>query len=412
MRASAGAGLLGLMTAMTTPRHQVASATAHLRGIADTLVDASVWSMDAAEAASTLVELTRLESQVVELRSRVAAHADALRVGSEVGATSTANWLAHTTKDTRPAAARTVRLGYDLATHDLVRAALAHGDLRVEQAQVIIHAVNALPDDLDPDLVIRAEQHLVTAAQQHDAKALRILGRRLLEVVAPDLADAHEADLLEKEEAKAAQATRLTMTDDGHGKTYGRFTLPTAHAARLRKMLLAIAAPKHQAATHGPGVERRPGPERLGRAFAELIERISAKDLPKVGGTDATIVVTIDLDTLTGKLQKAGVLDTGDRISPGEARRLACTARIIPVVLDGKSEVLDVGRARRLFTRAQLTAMSVRDRGCVAEGCDWPPWLCHGHHWQRWQTAAAPTSTTADSSAPATTPEPTTRPTS
>ena len=113
------------MTAMTTPRHQVASATAQLRDVADAVVDASVWSMTAAEAASTLVELTRLESQVVELKSRVAAHADELQVGHEVGATSTANWLAHTTKQTRPDAARTVRLGYDLATHDLVRDALA-----------------------------------------------------------------------------------------------------------------------------------------------------------------------------------------------------------------------------------------------------------------------------------------------
>ena len=58
-----------------------------------------------------------------------------VQVGSEVGATSTANWLAHTTKQTRPDAARTVRLGYDLATHDLVRDALAHGDLRVDQAR-------------------------------------------------------------------------------------------------------------------------------------------------------------------------------------------------------------------------------------------------------------------------------------
>ena len=378
------------MTAMTTPRHQVASATAQLRDVADSLVEASVWSMDAAETASTLVELTRLESQVVELRSRVAAHADELQVGSEVGATSTANWLAHATKETRPVAARTVRLGYDLATHDLVRDALAQGDLRVDQAKVILGAVNELPEDLDPDLLIKAEQHLVAAAAEHDARTLKILGRRLLEVVAPDLADAHEADLVEKEEAKAAQATRLTMTDDGHGRVHGRFTLPTLQGAMLKRMLLAIAAPKHQAAAHGPGLQRRPGPERMGRAFAELIERIPAKRLPKVGGLDATIVVRIDLDTLTGKLHKAGVLDTGERISPGQARRLACAGRVIPVVLNGTSQVLDVGRARRLFTKAQLLAMAVRDGGCVAEGCDWPPWLCHGHHWIRW-TDGGPT---------------------
>src|SRR5437868_11281881 len=101
------------MTAMTTPHHRVASATAQLRDLADTLVDASVWSMSAPEAATTLVDLTRLEAQVVELRSRVAAHADELQVGAEVGATSTANWLAHATRLTRPAAARVVRDGYD-----------------------------------------------------------------------------------------------------------------------------------------------------------------------------------------------------------------------------------------------------------------------------------------------------------
>jgi hypothetical protein len=377
------------MTAMTTPRHRVASATAHLRAVADGVVDASVWSMTAAEAASTLVELTRLAGQVAELTARVAAHADELQVGHEVGAASTANWLAHQTKQTRPAAAGVVRLGYDLATHDHVRDALAHGDLVLEQAQVIVRAAKALPEGLDPDLVIRAERHLVAEASHHDARTLRIFGRRLLEVVAPDLTDAHEADLLENEEAKAAQSTRLTMTDDGHGRTHGRFTLPTAQAAILKKYLLALAAPKHVAATQGPGVERRPGPERMGRAFCELIERISANHLPKVGGTDATIVVTIDLDTLIGKAERAGVLDTGERLSPGQVRRLACTARIIPVVLGGNSQVLDVGRAHRFFTRAQVTALGVRDKGCVAEGCDWPPWLCHAHHWQRWTDGGA-----------------------
>ena len=68
-------------------------------------------------------------------------------------ATSTANWLAHTTRVTRPAAAGVVRLGYDLGTHDHVRDALAHGDLRLEQARAIIHAIKALPGELDPDLV-------------------------------------------------------------------------------------------------------------------------------------------------------------------------------------------------------------------------------------------------------------------
>src|SRR4051794_16365957 len=146
------------MTAMTTPHHQVASATARMRAIADGVVDASVWSMSAAEAASTLIELTRLEAQVAELKARVAMHADEVQVGQDVGATSTANWLAHTTRQTRTAAYRAVHLGYGLDTHTLVRRALAQGDLRLEQADVILRAVKALPNDLDPGLVIEAEQ--------------------------------------------------------------------------------------------------------------------------------------------------------------------------------------------------------------------------------------------------------------
>ena len=142
-------------------------------------------------------------------------------------------------------------------------------------------------------------------------------------------------------------------------------------------------APKHRAATEGAGVERRPTPEALGRAFTELIERYPVDRLPKTGGVNATVVVTIDLDVLLGRLEKAGVLDTGEKISPALARRLACEAGIIPVVLGGESQPLDLGRRRRLYTDHQRVAMFVRDRGCRAEGCDRTTGL-HAHHKERW----------------------------
>ncbi len=173
------------------------------------------------------------------------------------------------------------------------------------------------------------------------------------------------------------------MTDDGHGKTYGRFTLPSAQGGMLEKILLGFAAPKHQAATVGPGIARRPGPERMGRAFCEFIERYPADRVPDAGGVNATAVVIMTLETLMGGL-KAAHLDTGEKISAGQARRLASQAKIIPVVLGGKSEVLDVGRGMRCFTKPQRVAMMIRDRGCTAEGCDWPPGMCHGHHDRLW----------------------------
>ncbi|MBB3043628.1 HNH endonuclease signature motif containing protein [Nocardioides soli] len=371
------------MTAQATPRHRVSTTTAQMRDLVDAVSDASVWSMDPTEAGATLVELTRLAAQVSALQARVAAHADTIHVGEEVGASSAANWLAHQTKTTRAAAYGAVRLGHDLEQHSMTREALAAGDIGVEQARVVIRWVDRLPTDLGAQVREKAEAHLLAEARHHDAKALGRLGRRLWEVIAPEEADAREAEILQRQEAAALRACSVTMVDDGDGKTRGRFTLPTYHAAALRKMLMALAAPKHVAATQGPGVERRPGPEALGRALCELIERYPVDRLPQAGGVNATVVVVIDEDTLTGRLEKAGILDAGDQISPGMARRLACEAGIIPAVLGGNSVPLDLGRRSRYHTEHQRIAMFLRDRGCRAEGCDRTAGL-HAHHQQHW----------------------------
>ena len=251
-----------------------------------------------------------------------------------------------------------------------------------EQAEVILRALDELPDSLDPALVTEAEQHLLDLARDHDAKALRALGRRLLEVVSPETADAHEATLLEKEERDAAAATRLTMWEDGHGKVHGKFTVDAVTGAALKKALHAIAAPSHQAAA-GPLGDRRPTPERLGRAFTEYVQRYPTKELPKAGGLNATVVVTMTLETLVGGL-KAAKLDTGETISASLARRMACEAGIIPAVLGGTSQVLDQGRKKRFHTEAQRIAKTIEAGGCQAEGCDWPPGRCHLHHPIRW----------------------------
>ncbi|QWF24532.1 HNH endonuclease [Nocardioides sp. LMS-CY] len=371
------------MTAIATPRHRVSVATAHVHAELDAVADASVWSMDATEAGQTLIELERAEARIVELKARVAAHADTMHVGQDVGASSAANWLAHQTKTTRAAAYGAVRLGHDLEAHALTRDALAAGEICVEQARVVIRWVDRLPADLDTETLARAEAHLLEEARHHDAKALGRLGRRLWEVIAPEEADAHEAEILQRQEAAALRACSLTMVDDGDGTTRGRFTLPTYHAAALKKILMALAAPKHLAATQGPGVERRPGPEALGRALCELIERYPVDRLPATGGVNATVVVVIGEDTLTGRLEKAGVLDTGDQISPAMARRLACEAGIIPAVLGSNSVPLDLGRRSRYHTEHQRIALFLRDRGCRAEGCDRTIGL-HAHHQQHW----------------------------
>ena len=319
---------------------------------------------------------------MAELELRVAEHARTAGVGESAGATSTANHWAHVTHQTRTEAHRKIRLALMLASRPALRAALAAGDVLVEQAAVIGAAVDAVP----AEFADRAERLLIGFAAEHDAKALKILGMRILEYLDPEAAEAHEAAQLKKEERAGAASTRLTMTADGHGRVHRRFTLPAAQAAMLKKALLAFAAPRHRAAVDGhqdnPG-ERRPTAERLGQAFGELIERYPTDKLPAAGGVNATVVVTMDLATLMGGL-KAASLDTGETITADTARRWACEAGIIPAVLGGKSQVLDLGRTRRFHSKAQRIAMALEQGGCTAEGCDWPPGLCHAHHEIPW----------------------------
>ena len=367
------------MSAIATPHHRVSVATAHIHAELDSVADASVWSMGEQETGQTLCELARARAKLAELEARVAAHADEIHVGSEVAASSAANWLAHETKQTRAATSRTVRLGHDLDAHPQTKEALAAGTVCEEQARVIFDAVDRVPAEYRD----RAEHHLLAEAAHHDAKTLRMLGKRLFEVIDPAAADAAEAAILEREERAAMRACEFRLWDDGHGVTTLRGTVPTYVGAALRKMLHAIAAPKHQRAVNGAGIEVPTGPEALGQDFCELITRYPVKRLPKLGGLTATLLVTITEDSLAERAQQAGVLDTGERISPSLARRLLCEAGIIPVVLGGTSMPLDVGREHRFHPKYQRLALHVRDQHCAAEGCDRTTGL-HAHHQTRW----------------------------
>ena len=113
------------------------------------------------------------------------------------------------------------------------------------------------------------------------------------------------------------------------------------------------------------------------------------------------------LENLLGDSHTPALLDTGDPITAAQARKLACEAGIIPIVLGGNSEILDVGRESRFHLKYQRIAIRVRDQHCTTVGCDWPAAMCHVHHNIPWAEAARPPSKTDACSAPGTTPTPT-----
>ncbi|WP_269211728.1 DUF222 domain-containing protein [Nocardioides sp. cx-169] len=218
--------------ATPTASHLVAAGVARLRTQVADLNQTPVWSMTPTETAQALGDATRLRAQADELTLRLAAHADATQVGLDTGATTTAVHWANTTRQTQRETASKMKLAKALEHHETVAEALAKGVILTDQAQVIVEAVDALPEGLQPQVRLEARDHLLAQAAHHDAKALRVLGRRILDVVAPEVGEAQEAKQLKAEERRAEQRARLTLHDDGHGTTYGRFQIPTHVADR------------------------------------------------------------------------------------------------------------------------------------------------------------------------------------
>jgi hypothetical protein len=368
--------------------HPVAEFAGRLSARLDQLASTPVWSMTPAEQRATLRDLATAEAQLGALRLRVLAEADRSGATTDSGAATAADWVAGETRQTRITARADLNLARALEDHPVLAESLAHGQANPAQARAIVKALDRLPHSgefaMSAEQRTRAEAHLVRLAADHDAKALGILGAKVFEVIAPELAEQFEGRALQAQEAAALRRTTLSLVEDDEDTCHGRFRIPALHGQMLRKMILALCSPARP--THTNIDPDLPTPVRHGLAFCQLLEAIPAKTLPKTGGCGATIVVTMTLDQLLADLHEAGVatLDTGGQISAAEARRLACGAGIIPAVLGGTSQPLDIGRKRRFHTEAQRVALALRDKHCTAAGCDRPPALCHAHHDLPW----------------------------
>lgn len=80
----------------------------------------------------------------------------------------------------------------------------------------------------------------------------------------------------------------------------------------------------------------------------------------------------------------AAITETGTVLGAADLRRIACDTQVIPVVMGGPGEVLDIGRAKRTIPPAIRRALIARDQGCVWPGCNRAPIHCDGHHIQHW----------------------------
>jgi hypothetical protein len=367
-------------------------------------------SLSEAGLRAGLDEVWRIRARVDELLCRLVADADARGIPVDDGASSTRSWLAWRFKMSRGAAGGIVaQLPAMSPRVSATRRAWADGAVSGEQAGLIAATIDGLGVDIDEQACRRAEAVLVEQAGRLTYPQLRICANRVIEVVDPDGADARIEAFLQAEQDRAVWATVLRRYRRGDGTSTLTGRLPDLHADMLYRVLDVLAAPRRSGAVltgpaagtgagaaidvdgdHGDAeVGVLTGPQRHGRALCELIEHLPTDALPGHGTVNTTVVVTVDNDRLTSGLGEA-MLDTGGRISAGQARRLACNAAIVPMVLAGDSAILDLGTSRRLFDRHQRIALTVRDRGCIWPSCDRPPAWTEAHHITAW-SAGGPT---------------------
>jgi len=119
-------------------------------------------------------------------------------------------------------------------------------------------------------------------------------------------------------------------------------------------------------------------------ALEDLCDRLlRGGELPESGGVPATVVVTIDEESLRTRTGHATTSD-GVPVSVPQLLELADQAEIIPVVLNRSGAVLTLGRTRRIASRSQTLALVARDGGCSFPGCQHPPEWCERHHIRAW----------------------------
>jgi hypothetical protein len=312
--------------------------------------------------------LTRLDAQVTRTVGVVHRQGSA----GHDGAVSTQAWLR---SRLRTGDGRTrVRAAHALTMLPELAAAYQRGEVSLAHVSVAAQVV----DDIHPDvLAAGAGKLLAEQATEAPPAVFRRAATRIRDHFDPDAADRRARKRLTEHHLSVAK------TFDGAVAINGLFD-PDAGELLLRTLDAHMPPPRLD--------DPRLPSARRADALLQIC-RTAADHAPHTGGSKPTVTITIDWPTLQDQtvelFNPAGrwtgaTLPDHTHLTAQAARRLACDSQIIPVVLGGRSEPLDIGRATRVIPPAIRRALILRDGGCRYPGCDRPPEWTDAHHLTHW----------------------------
>lgn len=383
---------------MTTPgssvRLAVTSAVAH--ALAD--VDAVRTGMrrddvSDSEVLNTLELMVRLQRQVNGTVSVLMAAAEARHAAERTTNAPLEVMLTTSGQESVPQVRNQVFQAGILASRPKVHDAAAAGRITLSQARAIRDVVENLPGSLAEAQKDQAEEFLLMAAERLPADKLRGMTDTVLDEIAPEAKDTPEQRqvklALRDARAVSRRSLRFGVPTDGSIDFHG--SLPVIEGTRLKNLVESIAARDYRAAKDRVDRERLAvtPDQRLADALMKVVgvalengDGDHGETIP-VGAAQVTVLIREQdlLDRATAR----GLLPDGTQVSAGELRRMLCDAGVIPVVLGSRSEILDLGRTRRLASSALRHAVALRDGHCAFPGCTVPIHRCELHHITSWQ---------------------------
>lgn len=332
-------------------------------------------AMSGREAVASLLTLSglldRLEGVQVELAGRV----EESGVWGLDGSRSAAAWLARKTKSSRAAAGSDLKLARSLrGVLPHTAAAVLAGELPIGHARLISR------------VCARSEMMRITLADSEVGEPLLLAAAHLpadefLRVCQSWAyrADPDAADAGYREESEGFE---FRLADSTHGVVpSGAFSPSVAEMIRI-VLRAEIGVPAAS--------DTRNTAQRMHDALGSVMARaLTGGGLGKAHAVRPQVVVHVPLATVlaapgTPGVPPAWLQDTQCPIPTFELDRIACDSEVLRAIMTADGEVLQFGRAKRLFEGPLRRAMETRDGRCRYPGCFAPPSQCEGHHLQRW----------------------------
>jgi hypothetical protein len=350
-------------------------------------------SVNDAAAMGTCEQLLQVEAQLRAVQCRLLERISATDATVTEAGRTVRSWLVEEQLLNKAEASRRVDVATKLAALPTLAKAFEAGEISGDHAAVIANGVRGLP----PEFVPIVETALVDrSADVSPAK------------LAADIDELRAAcgvdDSSDEQSAKKHRSRRFRLTDSFEGTLVADGILTPEVGAKLRLALDAAARANSRPWEPDDGDQRGPAQARHD-ALGEIADfYLGHADLVDDNGHRPQVVVTVDHDTLAGRIDNAyGRLDPDTPLAPETVRRIGCDAEVIPALLGSRAEVLDIGRATRSWPTAIRRAAWLQQSGrCAFPKCarrlaelhhveHWAKggptalsnaaWLCAFHHW-------------------------------